>query len=386
MRVISSISSAAYDGRSDDEQGSHRAARPRGERMPVTGRSAPVLRVALLAAGVAFGVAAMSPSQSPARPASPGAGVIVDTDAGPDDVMALALLLASPKVRVEAVCIGTGLAHVPAGAANILRVLELAGRSDVPVYMGRETPISGSRQFPAEWRRLADRLGGVTLPAARRRPESRPAREFLAERLRDSARPVDVLALGGLTNLAEAFQIAPAAARGIRQLVIMGGAVGVPGNLVDGGVTRNRTAEWNFFVDPEAARRVFASGAPIRLIPLDATRRVTMDWTLARDLRNAGGAPLARAVVEVLATIGQLGGRASYVAGDTVAAATLIDPGVVRFKPAGIMVRRHAPEDGRTVALRGGAKRNAQVAIDADASRFRTLFIATLSGHHPPGN
>jgi inosine-uridine nucleoside N-ribohydrolase len=352
--------------------------------MGVTERALPAVRFVLFAVTFTV-VGVMSSPHAPSASGAPPANVIVDTDAGPDDMIALALLLASPKVRVEAVCIGTGLAHVEAGAGNILRLLELAGRSDVPVYMGRATPLSGSRQFPAEWRHLSDRLAGVNLPAARRAPEPRPARDFLAERLRDRAHPVDVLALGGLTNLAEAFQATPGAARGIRQLVIMGGALRVPGNLVDGGLTQNRTAEWNFFVDPEAARRVFAAGAPIRLIPLDATRRVPIDSTLARDLRNAGGPPLARAVVEVLATIGQYAGRAAYVGGDPVAAAALIDPSVVRFQPAGIMVRRHAPEDGRTVALRGGARSNAQVAMEADAARFRSLFIATLSAHPPPG-
>ncbi|MEO8077169.1 MAG: nucleoside hydrolase [Acidobacteriota bacterium] len=304
----------------------------------------------------------------------------MDTDAGADDVMAIALLLASPAVRVEAVCITTGLAHVQPGAANILRLLELAGRSDIPVYLGRPVPLSGSRQFPAEWRRESDMLTGVTLPRARRSPEPRSAREFLAERLRDRAHPVDVLALGGLTNLAQVFQMSPSASLGIRRLVIMGGAIGVPGNLGDGGVTHNRTAEWNFFVDPEAARRVFASGAPIRLIPLDATRRVPIDRTLARDLQGAGASPLARAVIEVLGSVGPTIDRGSYFAWDPLAAAVLIDPSLVRFQPAGIMVRQHAPEDGRTVALRGGARRNAQVAMDADAARFRRLFIDTLSG------
>jgi inosine-uridine nucleoside N-ribohydrolase len=320
-------------------------------------------------------------AQAAASASAASTSVIVDTDAGPDDVIAIALLLASPKIRLEAVCIGTGLAHVPAGAENMLRLLELAGRSDVPVYMGRATPISGSRQFPAEWRRLSDHLAGVTLPKARRAPEPRPATDFLAERLRDRAHPVDVLALGGLTNLAEAFRAAPGAARGIRQLVIMGGAVRVPGNLGEGGITQNRTAEWNFFVDPEAARRVFASGAPIRLIPLDATRRVPIDHTLARDLQSAGTPPLARAVVEVLGTVREYIDRGTYFAWDPLAAAVLIDPSVVQFQPAGVMVRQHAPEEGRTVALRG-ARRNAQVAMDADAARFRDLFIGTLSGRN----
>jgi inosine-uridine nucleoside N-ribohydrolase len=337
-----------------------------------------LLAVLVVAAAALIASARASSAQS-GPGANAGVPVIVDTDAGADDMMAIAFLLASPKIRIEAVCIGTGVAHVQAGAANVLRLLELAGRPDVPVYIGRATPLSGSRQFPVAWRRSADALAGVTLPAARRHAEARPAREFLAERLRDRTRPVDVLALGGLTNLAESFRLWPGAARGIRQLVISGGAIGVPGNLRDGGITANRTAEWNFYVDPEAARRVFASGAPIRLVPLDATRRVPIDGTLARDLQTAVPAPLTRAVIQVLATVRAEIDRGTYFAWDPLAAAVLIDPTVVRFQPAGIMVRQHAPEDGRTVALRG-ARRNAQLATDVDAARFRNLFVATLSG------
>lgn len=305
--------------------------------------------------------------------------VVVDTDAGADDLMAIAFLLASPAVRVEAVCVGVGLAHVPAGAANVLRLLELAGRGDVPVYMGRGTPLAPAREFPAEWRRVSDALPGVTLPRARRAPESRPARDYLAGRLRDARRPVDVLALGGLTNVAEALDAGPGAARALRRLVIMGGALRVPGNLADGGVTANTTAEWNFHVDPEAARRVLASGVPIRLVPLDATRRVPIDAAFVRAVEGAARSPLAGAVAQVLGTVRDDIARGHYYAWDTLAAAALVEPSVVRFAPAAVRVRTRAPEEGRTVEVPGEAP-NAEVGLDADGGRFRALFLRTLAG------
>ncbi len=86
-----------------------------------------------------------------------------------------------------------------------MRLLELAGRRDVPVFLGRETPLSGNAEFPAEWRRTSDELPGVTLPEATRAVESRSAVEFLSKRFADAAHPAQVLALGPLTNLAEAF-------------------------------------------------------------------------------------------------------------------------------------------------------------------------------------
>src|SRR5262249_44068654 len=131
--------------------------------------------------------------------------------------------------------------------------------------------------FPDAWRKTCDELPGVRLPAASRKPEARSAADFLAARFeRPGAR---ILALGPLTNLAEALRHVP---RADAEVVIMGGAIRVPGNLGDGGFfrTNNTEAEWNIFHDPAAARIVFESGPRmrlIRLIPLDATNRVPID-------------------------------------------------------------------------------------------------------------
>src|SRR5712692_3712254 len=91
--------------------------------------------------------------------------VIIDTDAGSDDLMAIAFLLAHPSVRIEAITIANGLAHVDAGARNMAGLLELSGRQDVPVFAGRSTPLRGTAEFPAEWRKTSDELPGVSLPA-----------------------------------------------------------------------------------------------------------------------------------------------------------------------------------------------------------------------------
>lgn len=304
--------------------------------------------------------------------------VIVDTDAGADDLIALAFLLASPQVRIEAISIGPGLAHLDAGGANVLRLLELAGRRDVPVYLGRATPLAGDRQFPSEWRRRSDELAGVTLPPAQRSPEPRAASDYLAARLSDAARPVSVLALGGLTNLAVAFSANPAAVEGIRTLVIMGGAIGVPGNLADAGPAANRTAEWNFYIDAEAAQVVFASGAPIYLIPLDATVQVPIDHEFVRAVQRAADTPLARAVTQLIATAGDAIQAGTYFAWDPLAAAALVEPSVVQFTPTAVEVGQHPPEVGRAVAV-PEATPNAYVAFAADAARFRELFITTLA-------
>ena len=332
-----------------------------------------VARWTVLALGVLAVPMFMTPAVNARQAPIP---VIVDTDAGPDDFMALAFLLSSPRARVEAVTITTGLAHAEAGAANVLRLLELAGRDDVPVHIGRSAPLTGNRSFPEDWRRLSDELPGVLLPETRRAVASQPAPEFLAARLGDTAKPVTVLALGGLTNLAEAFRINPAAARAIERLVIMGGAMKVPGNLADGGIADNITAEWNFYIDPEAARRVFLSGASIRLVPLDVTQKVPIDRPFQRQMQTSSR-PLARVVTQVLATVDDLIDQGTLFAWDPLAAASIVDDDLLRFTRVAIEIRQEAPEEGRTVmAPRGLA--NAEVALETNSRRFVDLFTRTL--------
>jgi inosine-uridine nucleoside N-ribohydrolase len=313
------------------------------------------------------------------RPASSQRVVIIDTDAGSDDLMAISFLLSRPDIRVEAITIVNGMAHVPAGGRNVLRLLALAGRHEVRVYLGRETPLSGNAEFPANWRRNSDDLPGVTLQEPTRAIESAPAAEFLARRLADAAHPVQVLTLGPLTNLAEALSHAPRAARGIRQLVIMGGAVRVSGNLADGGAfkTDNALAEWNMYIDSAAAKAVFASGVPIRLVPLDATQRVPIDMALLEQLQSKAETPLARFVAQVLASNRDAIRQGFYFAWDPLAAVALANPAVATFRPLAIEISDKAQDLGRTMETKK-RRANAQVAIDADVLRFRDIFLKAL--------
>ena len=318
-------------------------------------------------------------AQTPPRRSLAPRTVIVDTDAGSDDLMAIAFLLSRPDIHVEAITVVNGMAHVPAAGRNVLRLLELAGRRDVPVFLGKETPLSGNAQFPPEWRRAADELSGATLPDAHRAIELRPADDYLSKRLGDAAHPVQVLLLGPLTNLAAAFTRAPRAARSIRQLVIMGGAVGVPGNLGDGGVfkTDNTASEWNMFIDPAAAKIVFASGAPIRLVPLDATQRVPIDMALFEEFQSHATTPLARFVAQVLATNREFIRMGFYFAWDPLAAAALANPAVATFRPMAIEIGDKPEELGRTLEIKK-RRPNVQVAVDANALRFREVFMTAL--------
>lgn len=305
--------------------------------------------------------------------------VLIDTDAGSDDFMAVALLLAHPSVSIDALTIANGMAHVDAGARNMGRLLDLAGRQNVPVFAGRGSPLRGAAEFPAEWRKISDDLPGVTLPPASRRPESKRAADYLVERLRSARAPVQILALGPLTNIAEALERNRSIAANIRDIVIMGGAVRVPGNLQDGGVfhTNNQTAEWNMFVDPMAARIVFRSGVPIRMIALDATNRVQIGPEFLREFEATARSPLGRVVAGVLEADRQTIEAGIFYAWDPLAAAALLRPGIVKTTAMHIHIKEDAPQEGRTMASPG--EPNAKVAMDADAPAFRKLFIEAFA-------
>ena len=310
--------------------------------------------------------------------------IIIDTDAGSDDFMAVSLLLSQPSVKLDAITVVNGLAHVDAGARNMGRLLDLAGRKHVPVFAGRNEPLRGKAEFPAEWRKISDDLPGVSLPPASRPPEHKHAIDYLVERLRNGREPVQILALGPLTNIAEALERDHSLARNIGGIVIMGGAVHAPGNLQDGGVfhTNNSTAEWNIFIDPMAARIVFRSGVPIRLIALDATNKVKIGPEFLLEFAQKSHSALGAVVAGVLNADRESIYQGIFYAWDPLAAAALLRPSIVKTAPMHIEIKEDAPEEGRTVATAG--QPNAEVAVDADAAGFLALFLRSFVVNEKP--
>lgn len=157
----------------------------------------------------------------------------------------------------------------------------------------------------------------------------------------------------------------------------MGGALDVPGNVQHGGAPANTTAEWNLHVDPAAARAVLASGAPILLVPLDATNDVPLDAGLAAQLA-AGDAPLARVVARILDSMRPLIDAGEAYAWDPLAAAALVEPGLLETRTLALDVRVQGREAGRTVVV-ADSPAHIEVAVTADAARFRVLFVNTLT-------
>jgi len=204
--------------------------------------------------------------------------IIVDDDGSPDGVMALLYFLRNPLFDVKAVTISCGEAHPAVFADHILQLLAGLGRADIPVGVGRETSLEGNNTFPEPWREGSDAFWDIQLPPATVSTRPVPAAELIVETVSGSPQPVLVFVSGNHTNLAEALRLAPGIGENIRAIHIMGGSLHVPGNInSDWPEIDNRVAEWNIWVDPVAAREVFASGRPVYVTPLDATNQVT--WT-----------------------------------------------------------------------------------------------------------
>ena len=298
---------------------------------------------------------------------------IVDTDAGPDDIMALAYFLARGDIDIEAITVSYGLAHGPAGAANLARVVALCER-DIPVYIGKE---GGGPAFPDRWRVLSDTLPGVDLPQRYRLPESKPAAAFLAERLADVGRPVRMLALGALNNLAAVCSAGEAPAA-LTDLVMMGGAFEVPGNVIDSGNFRTPTdrAEWNLFVDPHAAEVVLRTDIPTLVIPLDATNTVPITSAFIDRFRDLPSSPLSRLTCQLLETIRPYAEIGTYYAWDPLAAVAMLHPHIVHTTHHGITIEQHAPHAGTTRRSHTGLLKS--VAYGADAAQFQELFLGAF--------
>ncbi len=202
----------------------------------------------------------------------PSRPLLIDTDLSFDDYVALLYLLQHLAVDVRALTVANGVVHVRQGVENAQRALTLAGKGEIPVAGGPETPLSGGRTFPKRWRAILDYVPRLFLPRGTSLPSNLTAPALICHQGLMSDIPLTFVALGPLTNLALALQAEPTLPQHLARIFISGGAVHVPGVIAEDVPGHpNRVAEWNFYLDPEAAEIVFQSGIPITMIPMDAT-------------------------------------------------------------------------------------------------------------------
>jgi len=303
--------------------------------------------------------------------------VVVDSDLGGDDMMAILYLLQQEGVSLEAVTVtGTGLARCPAGGANARAILDHVGAEAVPVACGEGEPLVGSNALPNDWRDGADDLGtqlGLEVPEA----VPSDAVDLLVETVKRSSEPVRLLAIGPLTNVAAAIDRDPEIVENLADIMIMGGAVDVSGS-----VEPAYRAEWNLWADPVAANRVLRSGVPITLVPLDATHAVPASVFFHDALTEQKTTPEAELVYQFFAANPSNLEGGAYFFWDVLAAVAMVDPDVATYGTRRLEVVEEAGEQqGASVDSDGGAE--VRVATGADRQRFEEGFLTALNGGIP---
>lgn len=218
--------------------------------------------------------------------------LIVDTDPGQDDAVAILLAFASPEIELLGITAVAGNVPLALTTKNCLKICELAGRRDVPVFAGCDRP-SVRAPITAEYVHGKTGLDGPDLPEPTLAPTAGHAVDFIVETLRaEPPGTVTLATLGPLTNVAAAFAAAPDVVRRVARIVSMGGGAFEGGNTTP-------VAEFNMLVDPQAAQAVFSSGAPVTLFPLDVTHKALT--TQARVARFRGlGTRVGGAVADLL--------------------------------------------------------------------------------------
>lgn len=253
--------------------------------------------------------------------------LIIDTDPGVDDAMAIQFALGLPQFEVQAVTTVFGNVAVELATTNALRLLHLAGRADIPVAQGAAHPLAGKFDGGASFVHGDDGQGNTGYPPAPTQAVAQPAAELLAEVVGSHPGQVTLVALGPLTNLAHALRLRPSLVHEVAEVVIMGGNAFCAGNATP-------AAEANVLSDPDAADVVLGAGWPITLFGLDVTQQVNMPGTVLDELARLTG-PLSAYVGQMVPFYRRFCERVRQIDGiyvhDATPLAYLLAPELFRF-------------------------------------------------------
>lgn len=358
--------------------------------------------------------ASQSGARSDETTAKPPFRVIIDTDPGVDDAFALLLAMRSPELTIEAITPVAGNVPLDITLPNALRMVEIAGRTDIPVAAGAKAPML-RRLVTAAYAHGENGLAGTIFPEPKTKPVVERAPELIRRLVRKYPGEIILITIGPLTNIAVALSSDEELAGMVRRVMMMGGS------LSGGNITP--AAEFNIYVDPEAARIVFQSGIPVTMVGLDVTRKTSLTDEHVRTLESAqnpvsqAAAKIARNAIDHTRSQGFLVGPNMH---DSLAVAALLDPSILKWKEyyvdvetsgeltagetvgysplAGDLRRRPDMEKQarESMQIRGSAPTlsgtgsspvirnkfvpNTNVAVDVDSGRFFDLLIGRLTG------
>ena len=365
-----------------------------------------------LALLLSMAIGAANAQDRPNANISSGKPLIIDTDMGTDDWLAISYIAQNQNIDLLGITIvGNGLASCEYAGRNAQHLLSMSLRNaNKPIGCGSNWPMDGYASYPKIWRETgADMMGEMA-------KSSTPPQRFpdgptlLAQLLRTSQVPVNILAIGSMTNIATVITVEPELKSKIQRIYSMGGAVKTGGNLRVHGFTdhhHNTRAEWNYYIDPVAAKIVFDSGVPITLVPLDATNKVPLTRGFIDRMNRSSQQPLEAFTHRIFENVVKSTTNGEYFHWDPLTAAVAANPdlcdevrdikldvvadigkdkGLPNGQPAeffpllnAIGKKRNPLNEqaaGATVMADHG--KPIQVCLHVDASRFENNFIETL--------
>ena len=306
---------------------------------------------------------------------------LIDTDTASDDAVALVMALHYPDVQIEAITIVAGNVPLDQAVQNALYTVELC-RKDIPVHSGLSAPLTRPLQT-AQYVHGQDGMGDIGLPLNGRSPASNEAVRILIETIHQFSGDLTLVTLGPLTNIAVALRHDPTIADAVSQCIVMGGTGQGHGNITPVG-------ENNFWADPEAAKVVFESGLPLKMVGWDVSRTVAVFDPQDTAALRALDTPFARFCADIQKALAQFALSTTHLPGfdlpDAIAMAIALDPAVVTrthscfvdIAAASPFCRGQSVVDHLHVT---GNEPNTEVVLDAPREQFlRTLYDAVSPG------
>lgn len=323
--------------------------------------------------------------------------VIIDTDPGTDDAMAIMLALNSPELDVRALTVVPGNVTAAQGLDNALRMISLANRCDIPVAAGAQHPLF-QKLITAEFWHGKNGLANVELPPSKCKVDPRWGPDLIIEMVHANPHEITLVPVGPLTNIALALQKDPSIASLVKEVVIMGGSIS-GGNV-------NAAAEANIYNDPEAAQIVFQAGWPLTMVGLDVGDKTLLTRKHIETLKKNPGpvSDFIYKVADFLIALGEKFGDSGTPMYDPLAVGVAIDATLVKAPPMHVDVETRGDfTRGETVANRRGAvernvlhhfpdgdryviegldkvEPNAKVCTDVEAERFLQMFVNRIKG------
>jgi len=328
-----------------------------------------------------------------AAAASEAKKIIIDTDPGTDDALALMLALNSPELEVRAITVVPGNVTAAMGLDNALRMVSLANRCDIPVAAGAQHPLF-QKLITAEFWHGKNGLANVELPSSKCRVDPRFGPDLIIQLVHASPHQITLVPVGPLTNIALAVEKDPSIIPLVKEVILMGGSIS------GGNVTA--AAEANIYNDPEAAQIVFQAGWPLTMVGLEVGDKALFTQKYLDELRQTHG-PINDFIVSVLKFLAHLSatfGSPGSPMYDPSAVAVAIDSTLVKVQEMHVDVETRGEfTRGETVGSRHGEVErnvlhgdryiiegvdkvtpNAKVCVDVDADRFLQLFVSRIHG------